>query len=83
MEIIAEGVETIEEYEAVRACGRSIRLFQGFLLARPSVRELPRFVVPTVRRRLAEGEVEAMQAALGTARLMAAPKVAPRGLVIL
>ena len=62
-EIIAEGVETVEEYVALRECG--IRLFQGYLLAKPGFRELPRFVVPTLRPQLSQDERQAMEAALG------------------
>ena len=46
-EIIAEGIETFDEYSTLRECG--IRLFQGYLLAKPGFRELPRFVIPTQR----------------------------------
>ena len=42
--LIAEGVETPEEYWALRACG--IRLMQGYLLARPAFEELPGFSLP-------------------------------------
>lgn len=37
--VIAEGIETIDEYHAVRGCG--IRLMQGYLLARPGFERLP------------------------------------------
>jgi EAL domain-containing protein (putative c-di-GMP-specific phosphodiesterase class I) len=37
--IIAEGVETLEEYRWLR--GRGISLFQGYLFARPGFEELP------------------------------------------
>lgn len=43
-EVVAEGVETVAEYGALRECG--IRLMQGFLLARPAVDRLPEFVLP-------------------------------------
>lgn len=43
-EVVAEGVETVAEYRALRECG--IRLMQGFLLARPAVDRLPGFVLP-------------------------------------
>ena len=43
-EIIAEGVETVEEYAAIRGCG--IRLMQGYLLAKPGFEELPEFRLP-------------------------------------
>jgi EAL domain-containing protein (putative c-di-GMP-specific phosphodiesterase class I) len=48
-DLIAEGVETIDEFSALRACG--IRLMQGYLLARPAFEALPAFVVPHVARR--------------------------------
>jgi len=41
--VIAEGIETIEEAVALRALG--VRLFQGYLFARPAVEQLPE--VPT------------------------------------
>jgi EAL domain-containing protein (putative c-di-GMP-specific phosphodiesterase class I) len=44
MDLIAEGVETVEEYSALRACG--VRLMQGYLLARPEFEKLPRFHMP-------------------------------------
>jgi EAL domain-containing protein (putative c-di-GMP-specific phosphodiesterase class I) len=43
-EIVAEGVETVEEYRALRACG--VRLMQGYLFARPSFEALPAFELP-------------------------------------
>jgi EAL domain-containing protein (putative c-di-GMP-specific phosphodiesterase class I) len=43
-EIVAEGIETIEEYTAVRACG--IHLMQGYLLAKPAFEALPGFSLP-------------------------------------
>jgi len=42
--LIAEGVETVEEYDAIRSCG--IRLMQGYLLARPTFEALPGFTLP-------------------------------------
>jgi len=42
--IVAEGIETVEEYAAVRACG--IRLMQGYLLAKPAFEALPGFSLP-------------------------------------
>lgn len=44
-ELIAEGVETVEEYTAIRGCG--IRLMQGYLLAKPAFEALPGFLMPT------------------------------------
>jgi EAL domain-containing protein (putative c-di-GMP-specific phosphodiesterase class I) len=37
--VVAEGVETVEEYQAVRGCG--IRLMQGYLFAKPGFERLP------------------------------------------
>lgn len=45
-EVVAEGVETLEEYVALRGCG--IRLMQGFLLAKPGFEALPTFYLPEV-----------------------------------
>ena len=42
--VIAEGVETVGEFWAVRRIG--IRLMQGFLLARPAFESLPEFTLP-------------------------------------
>ncbi len=44
MEVIAEGIENFEEYEAVRACG--IHLMQGYLFAKPAFEQLPRLTMP-------------------------------------
>ncbi len=44
-EIVAEGVETVEEYLALRACG--VRLMQGYLFAHPAFEALPPFVIPS------------------------------------
>ena len=44
MEIIAEGVETAEEYAVLRAIG--IRYIQGYLLARPGFCALPPILLP-------------------------------------
>ena len=43
--LVAEGMETIEEYEALRRCG--VHLMQGYLLARPAFEALPNFTLPT------------------------------------
>jgi EAL domain-containing protein (putative c-di-GMP-specific phosphodiesterase class I) len=45
-EIVAEGVETVDEYTALRECG--IGLMQGYLLARPAFEALPAFQLPAV-----------------------------------
>ena len=42
--IVAEGVETLEEYRTLRDCG--ISLMQGYLLARPGLESLPAFQLP-------------------------------------
>jgi EAL domain-containing protein (putative c-di-GMP-specific phosphodiesterase class I) len=43
-QLVAEGVETIDEYAALRECG--VRLMQGYLFARPMFERLPEFVLP-------------------------------------
>jgi EAL domain-containing protein (putative c-di-GMP-specific phosphodiesterase class I) len=45
--IIAEGIETVAEYDVLRAMG--VRYIQGYLLARPSLRNLPAFFLPDER----------------------------------
>jgi EAL domain-containing protein (putative c-di-GMP-specific phosphodiesterase class I) len=45
--LIAEGIETAAEYNALRRCG--IQLMQGYLLAKPAFEALPRFTLPNVR----------------------------------
>jgi EAL domain-containing protein (putative c-di-GMP-specific phosphodiesterase class I) len=44
VEVIGEGVETQEEFAALKACG--IHLMQGYLLARPAFEALPGFSIP-------------------------------------
>ncbi len=44
--LVAEGIETVEEYTALRDCG--INLMQGYLLAKPGFETLPAFTLPTV-----------------------------------
>jgi EAL domain-containing protein (putative c-di-GMP-specific phosphodiesterase class I) len=46
-EVIAEGVETIDEYLVLRGCG--VRLMQGYLIARPAFQALPVFTLPDAR----------------------------------
>lgn len=42
--VVAEGIETIGEYEALRAIG--VRYMQGYLLARPGFKVLPAHILP-------------------------------------
>ena len=42
--VIAEGVETVAEYDTLRAYG--VRYIQGFLLARPGFKTLPEITLP-------------------------------------
>ena len=44
VQLIAEGIETFEEYQAVQECG--IHLMQGYLLAKPAFEQLPHFTLP-------------------------------------
>lgn len=44
MALVAEGIETVEEYTTLRECG--VTLMQGYLLAKPSFEHLPRPVLP-------------------------------------
>ena len=46
-QLIAEGIETVDEYNALRRCG--IHLMQGYLFAKPAFEALPRFTLPNVR----------------------------------
>ena len=41
--VVAEGIETLEEYETLRNMG--IRYIQGYLLARPGFKVLPLYNV--------------------------------------
>lgn len=50
-EVIAEGVETAEEYHLLRATG--IRLMQGYLFAKPALERLPEFTLPDAIERAA------------------------------
>jgi EAL domain-containing protein (putative c-di-GMP-specific phosphodiesterase class I) len=47
-ELIAEGIETSEEYQALRQMG--VKLMQGYLLARPAFENLPGFSLPDARK---------------------------------
>ncbi|MBW4037264.1 MAG: EAL domain-containing protein [Acidobacteria bacterium] len=53
--VVAEGVETMEEYRAVRSCG--IRLIQGYLLAKPGFEQLPEVHWPEEETSLAASGV--------------------------
>ncbi len=55
VKVLAECVETAEEYAVLRAAG--IRLMQGYLFARPALEELPKIAWPAEERsKLAEVE---------------------------
>jgi EAL domain-containing protein (putative c-di-GMP-specific phosphodiesterase class I) len=43
-EMVAEGVETLQEFSALRECG--VNLMQGYLFAKPGFENLPEFVKP-------------------------------------
>jgi len=45
--VVAEGVETFDEYHALRDCG--IKLMQGYLFARPGFESLPAVTLPEDR----------------------------------
>ncbi|MBB5056674.1 EAL domain-containing protein (putative c-di-GMP-specific phosphodiesterase class I) [Granulicella aggregans] len=45
--VVAEGVETFDEYHALRDCG--IKLMQGYLFARPGFESLPAVTLPEHR----------------------------------
>jgi EAL domain-containing protein (putative c-di-GMP-specific phosphodiesterase class I) len=45
--VVAEGVETFDEYHALRDCG--IKLMQGYLFARPGFESLPTVILPEDR----------------------------------
>ena len=47
IDVIAEGIESLDEYLAVQDCG--IHLIQGYLLARPGFESLPGFRLPSQR----------------------------------
>ncbi|WP_052200469.1 EAL domain-containing protein [Terriglobus sp. TAA 43] len=46
IDLIAEGVETVEEYLALLRCG--LEYMQGYLFARPAFESLPEFALPTI-----------------------------------
>lgn len=45
--VVAEGIETVAEYDALRAIG--VRYIQGYLLARPGFKSLPTVTLPKLR----------------------------------
>ena len=47
-EIIAEGIESFEEYETLRGLG--IRFMQGYLFAKPAFEALPHVTIPAVKQ---------------------------------
>ncbi len=49
--VIAEGVESIDEFHAIEDCG--IHLMQGYLLARPAFEALPAFHLPNIHQEAA------------------------------
>ena len=48
--LIAEGIETLQEFHALRRCG--IRFMQGYLFAKPAVEALPTFSFPEEARQM-------------------------------
>lgn len=46
--VVAEGIETLEEYDAVRGCG--VVLMQGYLFAKPGFEVLPQIMWPRTKR---------------------------------
>lgn len=48
IDVIAEGIETYAEYDALAAMG--VRYMQGYLLARPGFMNLPRLTLPSYRQ---------------------------------
>jgi EAL domain-containing protein (putative c-di-GMP-specific phosphodiesterase class I) len=46
--VVAEGIETFEEYETLRELG--IRLMQGYLFAKPALEALPCIAMPAIRQ---------------------------------
>lgn len=70
--LIAEGVETREEYRTLLECG--VELMQGYLLAKPMFEGLPAFTLPAVREGDDENEPDSAQVA---------PATTPGGLVLI
>ena len=46
--VIAEGIESIAEFDQLRQCG--VRLMQGYLFAKPAFEKLPAFTIPASTR---------------------------------
>jgi EAL domain-containing protein (putative c-di-GMP-specific phosphodiesterase class I) len=57
--IVAEGVETVEEFTAIRDCG--VSLMQGYLFARPAFEQLPAFEIPGLALQSIGAEAEAQE----------------------
>lgn len=57
--VIAEGIETVAEYEALRRMG--VRYIQGYLLARPEFEALPPIRLPSERVVVEAAEVSALR----------------------
>ena len=65
--VIAAGVDTIEEASALRALG--VRLFQGYLFARPAIEQLPQVPAAIIDAVLTAGEARLLeQPAIAMAR---------------
>lgn len=65
--VIAEGIETLEEAITMRGLG--VRLFQGYLFARPALEQLP-VVPPAITTAVRDGhEVALLQGEMPGARL--------------
>jgi EAL domain-containing protein (putative c-di-GMP-specific phosphodiesterase class I) len=47
-QLVAEGIETVEEHDALCACG--VRLMQGYLFAMPGFETLPQIKLPCAKR---------------------------------
>lgn len=57
-DLVAEGVETVEEYDALRSAG--VSLMQGYLLARPQFEVLPDFTLPRPMPFTADARADAL-----------------------
>jgi EAL domain-containing protein (putative c-di-GMP-specific phosphodiesterase class I) len=70
--VVAEGVETLDEAVTLRELG--VRLFQGYLFAKPALEQLPAVAGPTIDAIRAAHEaniLESKPVGSGTARLRA------------